>query len=167
MNSRQGLPADYADEQGMAEPNHTSSIPVRATQHVHGDHIKEGESPAHQDMQCDSERACAVAVRSKSRAQNQRQIEAGEPKSLGNALCHNECEGGNEAPEDPGSPMNLHRHAAFPDLDSRTCRSAIVNAVLINPMWVKPCGKFPRMLPVAGSISSPYNPRSFAYLSTR
>src|SRR6185312_13500496 len=47
MNPRQRLPADHADEQGMAEPNQSSSIPVRAAQHVHSNHIKEGEGPAH------------------------------------------------------------------------------------------------------------------------
>ena len=39
--------------------------------------------------------------------------------------------------------------------------------MLINPRWVKACGKLPRNAPLAGSISSAYSPTSLAHSRSR
>jgi hypothetical protein len=40
--------------------------------------------------------------------------------------------------------------------------AATASAALINARWERPCGRFPRKAPVAGSISSAYSPTSLA-----
>src|SRR5690242_21566944 len=164
MNPGQRLPANHTDKQCMAQTDNGAAIPIWSTQDVHRDDIEERKGPSQNDVQPNTKCPSAVAIGRKCGSEDQRQVEAGESQTLGDALGDYQSKTGNEAPEDPMSPVN---HAACSCFDSRARRSAIVSAVLIKPICVKPCGKLPNVSPVAGSISSPYNPRSFAYCSTR
>src|SRR5215213_5953919 len=46
--------------------------------------------------------------------------------------------------------------------DHAAAASSIATAALISARWDRPCGKFPRKSPLAGSTSSAYSPTSFA-----
>lgn len=142
MDSRQYLPADHADHQGVREPDNRAVIPGWSPQKVHRQDVKKGKREAKADMQRNPESARTIPIWTEGRPEDQRQIEPRESNRLCDALYRHQSHTGDKSPKQPVLPMDLEIQAACP-VRELALRSAKVSAVLINPTCVKPCGKLP------------------------
>src|SRR5688572_11602862 len=120
--------------------------------------VEQGEQPAADHVQDESEDRCLAAIRCEHRADQKGQTEARQAQALAARQDRRHCHGRDQSPEHQ-TRYQVERHRSC---SLRRSPRASDSAAKIAPTCVKACGKLPSWLPSSGSISSANNPRSFA-----
>src|SRR4051794_45393 len=146
----QGVHERGPGEQAMHQAEDRSEPPSAASDRKEHDVVDQRKRQPDQEMKDVPERLGARPVARKGGTEQEGEVDARQVQ-----LVPRPQRGGeNQRSREPASDSTPEAHAAI--------ASVTASAALTSARWVRPCGRFPRKSPVAGSISSAYSPTSLA-----